>query len=339
MKQRDYKLDIIRVLACLLVVLMHSPSPDGGQNGLETNGISMFTEPCIGLFFMVSGALLLPVKLSCKDFLKKRFSKVLWPTLIFTFFYLLVSFCYGEISLQKMGRKILSIPFACEGHGILWFMYALSGMYLVAPIISPFLEKATKREVQFVLLLWFVTMCWQIFALWLDVSTDTKSMLYTFSGYGGYFLLGYYLRKYPISLKWFMFPVLFVIPFVSVLASKLMNWNLGLETFFWYLSIFCVMLCLAWWQFVMQYVNTDKIGQRAKSVLVDFSNCSFGIYLIHIFIMRRWVWKLEILHTTPPMCAILIIFLLTVLLSWAFANIVSRMPYGNYIIGYKRKLI
>lgn len=28
MKQRDYKLDIVRIVACLMVVLMHSPMPN-----------------------------------------------------------------------------------------------------------------------------------------------------------------------------------------------------------------------------------------------------------------------------------------------------------------------
>lgn len=161
--QRDYRLDIIRTIACLMVVLMHSPSPNGGLSGVACVGISMLTEPGIGLFFMVSGALLLPVKLSYKDFLMKRLGKVIWPTLFFTLFYLVVSFLYGEITLQELGRRILSLPFSPQGHGILWFMYTMIGMYLMAPIISPFLEKASKREVQFVLLLWLITMCWPFF--------------------------------------------------------------------------------------------------------------------------------------------------------------------------------
>lgn len=60
MKQRDLSLDIIRILACALVVMMHSPIPSDNADGLILSSISYFTAPCIGLFFMVSGALLLP---------------------------------------------------------------------------------------------------------------------------------------------------------------------------------------------------------------------------------------------------------------------------------------
>lgn len=59
--KRCYELDIIRVLACLMVVAMHSPMPGEQANGTFLASLSYLTAPCIGLFFMVSGALLLPV--------------------------------------------------------------------------------------------------------------------------------------------------------------------------------------------------------------------------------------------------------------------------------------
>ena len=75
---RNYKLDLIRVTAMFLIVLMHSPMP--GTPGFLQVGITYITMPGIGLFFMVSGALLLKSDLSQADFLKRRFTKILWPT-------------------------------------------------------------------------------------------------------------------------------------------------------------------------------------------------------------------------------------------------------------------
>lgn len=53
---RIISLDVIRVLACLMVVLMHSPMPTQQSSliGLMSSSVSYFTTPCIGLFFMVS---------------------------------------------------------------------------------------------------------------------------------------------------------------------------------------------------------------------------------------------------------------------------------------------
>lgn len=333
MKQRDYKLDIIRVLACLMVVLMHSSSPNGGLSGVACIGIGMLTEPCIGLFFMVSGALLLPVKNSYKEFLRKRLKKIICPTLFFTIFYLVVSLCYKEITFAEFGRRILSIPFAPEGHGILWFMYTLTGLYLIAPIISPFIEKAGKREMQFILVLWLITMCWPLLEILLDVSTDNTSMLFLFSGYTGYFVLGYYLRRYPIHLKFYTIILMIAIPFGTCLMTKLLCKDVDFYKYFWYLSVLCVMLCVAWWQIIMQYIDTNKVGIKVKSLLVGFSNCSFGIYLLHIFFITRIIHPYSYLISSP-IANLLMNYIIVVLVSWFICHILSQTKAGKYIIGY-----
>lgn len=146
-KQRDYSLDLVRILACFMVVLMHSPMQTENANGLLLSSLSYFTAPCIGLFFMVSGALLLPSPIYTRytnasaenltlTFLKKRLKKVLLPTLVWTSFYIAVKVCDGELKGHELLRSVISIPFSAQGHGVLWFMYTLIGLYLVTPIIS-----------------------------------------------------------------------------------------------------------------------------------------------------------------------------------------------------------
>lgn len=74
-----------------MVVFMHAPMPSANADagtGLFLSALSYFTAPCIGLFFMVSGALLLPVRMNTSSFLKRRFSKVLIPTLVWSVFYI-----------------------------------------------------------------------------------------------------------------------------------------------------------------------------------------------------------------------------------------------------------
>lgn len=300
MKERDCRFDVVRTIACLMVVMMHAPNPKSGLSNMVCVGIGLLTEPCIGLFFMVSGALLLPVRMTYFDFLKRRLGKVLMPTLFFTLFYIGVAMCYGETDVRSLPTIVCSIPFSAQGHGVLWFMYTLIGMYLAAPILSPFLERATKRELQFVLLLWLVTMCWPLLSLILQVNTSNTSMLHVFSGYTGYFVLGYYMRRYPLRLHAIVFPLLLFVPFAACLLAKLRGLELDFYSVFWYLSIFCAMMCVAWWQMVMQHASPVRLGERVKRWLVDFSNCSFGIYLIHIFVMRRGIWHFEPLRNIPP---------------------------------------
>ena len=59
---RYYYLDIIRCLACLLVVVMHSMRGGDNANAVVYVALDTLAKPCDALFFMASGALLLPVK-------------------------------------------------------------------------------------------------------------------------------------------------------------------------------------------------------------------------------------------------------------------------------------
>lgn len=102
-------------------------------------------------------------------------------------------------------------------------MYTLIGMYLVAPIITPFLERATKRELQFVLLLWIITTCWPFLSLFLKVNTGNTSMLHLFSGYTGYLVLGYYLKRYPIKLSVASILFMLILPFHGLLKRRLLT--------------------------------------------------------------------------------------------------------------------
>lgn len=88
MKQTEISLDIIRIVASCLVVFMHSPIPSANGNSVLLLGISYFTLLCIGLLFMVSGGLLLLVKLDYFTFFKLRLSKIVVPILIWTGVYL-----------------------------------------------------------------------------------------------------------------------------------------------------------------------------------------------------------------------------------------------------------
>ena len=82
-KRRYVFLDVIRLVACLMIVLMHSPMPGLNTLGIVLCGISYLTAPGIGLFFMVSGALLLKRNVDnpfeTRIFLQRRFIKILIP--------------------------------------------------------------------------------------------------------------------------------------------------------------------------------------------------------------------------------------------------------------------
>ena len=332
-KARIAYLDVIRIFACLLIIAMHSPMPNNGADANMLSAISMITAPGIGLFFMVSGALLLPVQEDTETFLKRRVSKVIWPTLFWTFFYLLLRMATVGIPTDKLLTDICSIPFTHSGHGILWFMYTLIGLYLLAPILSPWLRQASRRELEWVLALWGLTLCFPLLTYFVKVNTSNTGMLYYFSGYAGYFLLGYYLKTYRPKLKGWQVALLFIIPISTAIVFKITHTPINFYTVFWYLSILIVMMCIGWFWIVQRL---DK-QIPTYSCITLLSNCCFGIYLIHIFIMRYILWKCDFISAYGSIIQIILTVILTCILSFVIVWCMSILPFAQYIIGFKQK--
>ena len=332
--QRDVSLDIIRIVACLMVIAMHAPMPSDNAIGMFNVALSYYTAPCIGLFFMVSGALLLPIKSNGIDFLKKRFSKIVIPTLFWSLFYIACKYFDNGMEYGNLVRSILSIPFSAQGHGVMWFMYTLAGLYLIAPIISAWIDRASKRELEIYLSLWLLSTCYPIINLALTTQSGNTNILYYLSGFAGYFLLGYYLTKYPNAIsKWITIPST-IIALIAPVICKYFNWEVEFYEMFWYLSIFVVIMTASIFQIITKYSDRCAIN----SIVARISNLSFGIYLTHIFIMRFVLWRCDfILNINSYILQTIVVIILTFIGSLGLSYIIAKLPMGDYIIGYKIK--
>ena len=343
-KQRILYLDVIRIIACCMIVLMHSPHPypqAGNPNYVVL--IYYMTAAGIGLFFMVSGALLLPVEMPTMEFLRKRIGKVVLPTLFWSFFYLAVQYLLDEKSLSEIGRAIVSIPFSVQGNGVLWFIYTLVGLYMLAPVISTFLVRSNEKEIRFYLILWGVTLCYPWLKDCLGINESPTGILYYFTGYAGYFVLGYYMKTYEPKIHPILSLLLIVVPVIALAVYAYTghgHWQSSGR--FWYLSIFMVMMCIGWFNLIRWTCNKLNNWLMEKqcryNFLVTFSNCCFGIYLIQIFIMRYILWHIDfVVFRFGGLGQIVMTWLLTLSISFLLTYTISYLPFSEYIIGFHHK--
>lgn len=335
-RTREFLFDLLRILACLMIESMHSPLSGSECDEIFLSSLSYLTAPGIGLFFMVSGALLLPVTENTRMFIEKRFTKIAIPTLVWTMFYLCCNVLLKDDPLTL--RAVLSIPFSAQGNPVLWFIYTLLGLYLLAPILSKWLAVVGRKELEFYLCLWIISLCYPILSLIIDVNTSTTGILYYFSGYLGYFVLGYYCRKYPdrLSFRWLL-PAMIVAIAIPV-ACKLSHVEIDFYSLFWYLSIFVVVQCIFWWK-VIGYFSDKWMNGKECQVLTELSKLTFGIYLIHIFIMRYLLWKWNfILGIHPYWFQTTVIIILTFIGSLAVSYLISLLPFSRYMIGHEKDI-
>ena len=159
-------IDYIRVVACFLVMLVHASENfyAADSSGLAGNVSMLANEAnrfwvafydgfvgrtCVPLFMIVSAFLLVPMKpgVSMGEFYRKRFTRILPPMIVFMLLYTFLPLLWGGMSWDQSLDDFKMLPFnfpSMAGH--LWFMYPLISLYLIIPVVSPWLEKASAKD-------------------------------------------------------------------------------------------------------------------------------------------------------------------------------------------------
>lgn len=331
---RLYYIDNLRIIACFLVLLTHSTMPSQtGEDSLWIFSLAFIGSPSSELFLSLSGAVLLPVKTGMRTFYRRRFSKILIPVVFWSVIGILSYIPTKGLSLEDASQSILLIPIQ-PVIGVYWFIYVMVGLYLFAPIISAFLKTATKRQLIFFIFLWVITlmMPW-IYGLWsqdFNQHGDHYWMLNYFGGFLGYWILGYYLSKYPIYIglnrEWCILSLFTLAYPVAIMILKKYSYETG--PFLDNLQFGSAILVA----FLFTILQNIHLPHSIQKYLTNFSKFCFGIYLIHFFV-RDYLWYLfrdSGLHVVPKTFLIAIILMLgSAFILW----VISKFPYGKKITG------
>lgn len=246
-------------------------------------------------------------------------------------------FCEYEFSTSNVLYRIFSSLFSPQGHGIMWFMYSLIGFYLIIPIISPYLRAASQRELTFIVMLILLAFSLPFISLILDVAQGPRSFLFYFSGFGGYFILGYYLHSHPHVISMGAASIGMAISILAPVVVKLLNIEVAYFSLFWYLSLPVALMCIFWFK-LLQYFSPyfNRLSLRTKNVIAILSSYCFGIYLCHILFMKYLVKNLGFIQGINNMpLQICAIFFLTLILSLVFVMIISKTRCGRFLLATK----
>jgi surface polysaccharide O-acyltransferase-like enzyme len=199
---------LIRVIACFMVICIHTRPNTLGYILDDTNSrfnyfLLLLVKPCVPLFFMITGALILPNKeTECLSFYKKRIPKVLYPLLVWGVVYAVLPWLLDLQPANEMLVELLLSPIKAPDMmgGILWYLFMLIGIYLIIPYINPLLYKDIKLQ-RIYLGLWILSSVIMFFRTYkstlmgLTMWDHNFDLTIYFSGYLGYVLLGYMLHK------------------------------------------------------------------------------------------------------------------------------------------------
>lgn len=333
---RNISFDYIRIIACMMVVFMHAPVPKEDFSTFDSyflSTLSYVTSPCIGLFFMISGALTLNDKVdNLKRFITKRFSRIVIPTLIWTGIYIGYNSITSNASLSDILISICSIPFGPQANGALWYIYVLVGLYFLIPILGKWIQSASASQIGFYLILWGITLVYPYLELFIPINTSDTGVLYYFSGYVGYFILGYFLtHKIGQVIGWYAIILSMVMCLVIPIPLKLIGIQIDFYRLFWYTSLPVAVMCAVWF-LLCDKIPKPKADGKATTLIVKISSLTFGIYLSHI-LFRNVIFNLTIFHQMPTVVSTTLSAICLLVCSIILCYVIKQLPFSKYIIG------
>lgn len=333
--KRIYYLDVLRMIACFSVIMVHVSGRYVLNTSIKLN--FMIGNICdslsrigVPIFLMISGALFLEEKYDVKKIsfhIRKMILFFSFWSLFYCFVYQLIP-CFFRNKTIDIGKIISSL---IEGPAHLWYIYLIIGMYLITPLLRLWVNKKNIKYIEYFMCLAFIfsfliPSILSLITPFLDYSSSIETILYDklylnyVSGYTLYFILGWYLNNCEIRHKKFIF-FLGILGFMytifttfflsyyfhkSILVYDYLSFNILIES----MSIF--LFCKFW-------IENEK-SKKNSSLVNSICKNSLNIYAVHLIFVDLFYFiadKIGISHNS--ILTIILVFFCTLISSYFFS--------------------
>lgn len=355
--------DILRIMACFMVVLSHACDAFVGQ--FDTNRVAFLSGVAIGslmrasvpLFVMMSAVVLMPLRqpMTIGRFYIRRLGRLVVPLVFWSLALPVMMWAYYNHVNPTTENALLS----AEGYTAsalwtklttwiinfnydttpLWYLYMLVGLYFVIPIIDGWLANASRKDVKLVLTVWVIAMLlpWIRMAapllgyvgnygnmgIWGECDWNPYGTFYYMSGFAGYIVLAYYLKKWPLS--WSnkkmmavlipMFVVGYAITFAGfVIIQEYYPGDYAYLEMIWY---FCGLN--VWMMTFPIFAAMQRVKWTSRPIFARVAALTFGIYLCHFpfeYVTYDWLDTPALIPAVKIILGAILTFAMAAVLSW-----------------------
>lgn len=338
MKKRETELDLLRIVALLIVIVVHVcggavqtlpvTDPDW-QIMVLLRGFVSWEVP---IYVMISGRFFLdPERDITFAKIRKSISRLVVAFLVWDVIYqgyYLWNGTYTDMNWKGILSQAVIGPYH------FWYLH----MLILAYAITPFLRRITqdKKLMEYFIVLYlvfqFITeygpelpFVGSLISEWL-----TRANYYFTLGYSGYYILGYYLYKYKLPVKWEI--PLYVIGAGTLVATGFANLASSISAgnevvqYIQYLRPNVIIEAMAVYTFGVKRLSRLSFNDKAVRCIAKLSECSFGVYLIHALVIEGWA----LLGMTPnrihPLLMIPIYTVIVYLTSHFLVLLIRKIP-------------
>lgn len=288
---------ILSVISAFCVVALHmsgfwsfSTTPDWVFSNL-IESVCYFPVP---IFFMISGATLINynIRYTTKQFFSKRFKRTVIPFLFFSAFSILYSVVVHKTQIENFSAyELINSIISYKYSGIYWFFPSLFTIYLCIPVIAAIPEEKRKSIFKYVILIGFILSSLVPFLVSLTNGkiTSMPGLSFPIAQENLIFVfIGYYIDNYEIPKKFkyaiYILGILGLIfhfsstYYLSQSAQYIVTTYKGYTTphsIFYASAIFLL----------FKNIDFEKISSFIIKIFDFFSGQTFGVYLIHMFLI------------------------------------------------------
>lgn len=327
---RNYSIDVLRILACVAVIMAHIigvpiiqgkalPATFDFNLCLFLIGIRRWG---VLVFMMITGFFMLDPKKELP--LKKLYSKNILRIFTALLFWSVVYALVLHKPFYPLGSQ--------ESH--FWYLGMIIGVYVAVPILRNITANPTLMK--YFLCAWSCIMLYRFIGKQVTLPFDLDEMLFALPP--GYCVLGYYIRYLSERLKegnpyyhrvcrsiyWLGLLGLLVTSIGGVISQN------DESIIFDYSSPNLILCSAAILLFAA--CHPVKSSKRVSAIILNCSECTFGIYLMHVLILIEVYNRLA--RFVPQMIPHMILCTLTAFfLGYAITLIIKKIPVLNkYIV-------
>lgn len=217
----------------------------------------------------------------------------------------------------------------------MWYLYMIIGLYLITPFLKTFIKKENSDIIKIYLIIAIIV---QFIEPILNILSTTwplieyiinfikKFQLEFFTGYTSYYILGWYITNNTIIHKKTYY-------LLGILSYLLVLIYINITGDYLSISSNINILVLTYSSVIFIFINNGKrysLSQTTTKLIITLSTLSFGVYIIHPFIMDILIslWH----YSTNPLLYITISFILVISISYLCCNILAKIPYLHKLI-------
>lgn len=328
-KIRNINLDLLKVLACVGVVLLHTTM--GGFK--ETGSWNLLAylyylgTYSIPLFFMINGYLLLGKREITYLYILQKVKWILITVSSWTFIVWLFHRDFTTNPIKKIVGSLIQRGYFSQ----FWFFGALILIYLCLPIVRQFLN--SKRSYLYSLsLLMTIGLIFELLNILLQMPIQTY-VIQTFRLWTWffYYLLGGYIAQFTKEeiksrfknwMKIASILLLLISPIILFFIAKTTYHNFFAEYFYDILLVKVVSVG------IFLTIFSLVLNENSNKWIIFLSNQTMGIFIIYTYIMKVW----EKLFGFNFIGSYLLFAIFTLSVSFIIVGMLMKIPYFNRIV-------